>query len=301
MNDTLKKNITAFAELGKAMAMYNLITHFEKIPIAMDVQFPSFVDRTAVITEALRLLTDAETNNNSVGIITDFKNTIISANWDMPNTIKAYKARFYLMKGDYSNAATAAASVVKESQFTYTSSTLNPIYTNFCRDHFSEVLASWVKGAEAGDKRITATVDTSTFAKGKFGSDSVYYITTTQLGATAPYKIYSLNEMALIIAEANARSGGDAATYVNKVRAAAGLPAYTGSNILREVFVQRYYELLCTAQHWEDLRRFKNDNIDIVNYQRATQLAHEWLVYPYTETDINPNCPAQPTNINYGF
>ncbi len=74
-----------------------------------------------------------------------------------------------------------------------------------------------------------------------------------------------------------------------------------GSNVLREVFVQRYYELYLTAQHWEDLRRFKNDNINIVTEQRNTQLAHEWLVYPYTEADTNPNAPAQPLNINYGL
>jgi starch-binding outer membrane protein, SusD/RagB family len=311
MNDTLKKNITAFAELGKSMAMYNLITHFEKIPIKIDVDHPTFADRAAVITEALNLLTDAQSNISN-GIVTTFTSSIISSGWDLANSIKAYKARFYLMKGEYANAAAAAASVTAESQFSYTATTSNPLYENFVRSLFSEPLASWVRGPVGftgfdnsriaqGDKRVTALVDTSTFTTGKIGNDSVYYVSGINLTATTPYKFYTLNEMSLIVAESYARGGGDAATYVNKVRAAAGLSAYSGSNILREIFVQRYYELFGMAQHWEDLRRFKNDNIDIVNYQRATQLAHEWLVYPYTEDGTNPNCPAQPTDINYGL
>jgi hypothetical protein len=109
--------------------------------------------------------------------------------------------------------------------------------------------------------------------------------------------------MSLIKAEAYARNGnsGSALTEVNKVRLAAGLQGYSGSNILKEIFIQRFYECYLMAQHFEDLRRFKSDNIDVVNYQRSAQLAHEWLIYPYTEIDVNPNCPPQPLNINLGM
>jgi hypothetical protein len=112
-----------------------------------------------------------------------------------------------------------------------------------------------------------------------------------------------LNEMTLIKAEAYARSGNTSSALieVNKIRNASGLSSYTGSEVLREVFKQRFYELFITGNHWEDLRRFKSDNIDLVNFQRSYELAHEWLVYTSDEVDTNPNCPAQPTSINYGF
>ncbi len=304
MDDTVKKNITALAECGKAMTIYHLITHFEKIAVDINAEHPAFVDRAGAIAEGLRLLNDAE-NKTSMGISATVTKNVIGAGFDLRNTIRAYKAKFLLMKGDYAGAAASAAAVTAESQYNYTATGTNPLYENYVRSKFSAALKYWVKGAEAGDKRINATVDTATGTSMRQGvgldtaCNVIKYSTST-----TPYKIYTLNEMALIKAEAYVRGGGgDAVAEVNKVRTAAGLPAYSGTSagLLKEIFVQRFYELFSTAQHWEDLRRFKNDGIDIVNDQRANQLAHEYLVYPYTEIDTNPNCPAQPTLINYGF
>jgi len=299
MDNNVRKNIIALAEVGKVITMYSLITHFEKIPVNIDSDKPVFSDRSAVITEALRLLTDAASNTSN-GLAAVFKNTILGSGFDLVNTIKAYQAKFLLMKGDYAGAAAAAGSVTGESQYVYSATNVNPLYANFVRDGFTGALSNWVYAAETGDNRIAATVDVSTM-KGYYGSDTSCTVIKYS-DATTPYKIYTLNEMTLIKAEAYARGGGgDPVAEVNKIRNAAGLAGYSGSNILKEIFVQRYYELFGTAQHWEDLRRFKNDNIDIVIDQRQNQLAHEWLVYPYTETDTNPNCPPEPTNINYGF
>ncbi|MGE5680640.1 MAG: RagB/SusD family nutrient uptake outer membrane protein [Bacillota bacterium] len=302
MDAQMKKNIKALAEVGKVMAFYNLITHWEKIPIDINKDHPSYVDRPAVIAECLNLLNDAEANISG-GLAKDFTGKIIGANWDLANTIQAYKARFMLMKGDYANAIDAASKVSVESQYVYAEGTgTNPLWVNYTTSKFSAALSRWVEGAETGDKRIAATVDLTTKRSDYFGKDTAYIIIKYN-AATKPYKIYTLNEMTLIKAEALARSGNNssALTEVNKIRTAAGLKDYTGTNVLREVFVQRFYECYLMAQHFEDLRRFKSDNIDIVKYQRDTQLAHEWLIYPYTEIDINPNCPAQPLNINLGM
>lgn len=301
MDDTVKKNITALAECGKAMTIYNLITHFEKIAVDINAEHPAFVDRAGAIAEALRLLDDAD-NKTSMGISSTVTKNVLGAGFDLRNTIKAYKAKFYLIKGDYANAATAASAVTAESQYTYSATGSNPLYENFTRSTFTKALKYWVTGAEAGDKRIAATVNAAAMGSGFAGDSSCAVIKYST--ATSPYKIYTLNEMALIKAEAYVRGGGgDAAAEVNKVRTAAGLPAYAGTSagLLKEIFVQRFYELFATSQHLEDLRRFKADGIDIVNDQRANQLAHEYLVYPYTEIDTNPNCPAQPTGINLGF
>jgi len=301
MDDTVKKNIIALAEVGKAITIYNLITHFEKIVVDNNPEHPVFVDRTGAIAEALRLLDDADAKI-AMGISLTVSKTIIGSGLDLSNTIKAYKAKFYLMKGDYANAAAAAASVTAESQYSYSATNTNPLYENFTRSTFTAALNLWARGAEAGDKRVAATVD-PTVSKGGVGGDTCNFVVKYNT-ATVPYKLYTLNEMALIKAEAYVRGGGgDAVAEINKVRVAAGLQNYAGTTagLLKEIFVQRYYELFGTAQHWEDLRRFKNDNIDIVNDQRTNQLAHEWYVYPYTETDTNPNCPPQPTGINLGF
>lgn len=302
MDEKLKKNLIAFAEVGKVMAFYNLVTHWEKIPVDITKDHPLFVDRNAVITECLNLLSDAEANLAGGIDEKEFKGRIIGANWDLPNTVQAYKARFLLMKGDYANAITAASNVTVESQYVYGEAAgTNPLWVNYTTSKFSAALAGWVEGAEQGDTRVAATVDLKTRA-GYFGKDTTYVITKYNT-ATKPYKIYTLNEMSLIKAEASARSGnnGNALTEVNKVRTAAGLKDYAGNEVLREIFVQRFYECYLMAQHFEDLRRFKNDNIDIVNLQRNTQLAHEWLAYPYTEANTNPNCAAQPVGLNLGM
>lgn len=302
MDATLKKNITAFAEVGKAMAFYNLISHWEKIPIDFSQQHPVFVNREAVINECLRLLTDAEANVAGGIDEKEFKGKIIGQGWDLPGTIQAYKARFYLMKGDYANAISAASKVTVESQYVYSESAgTNPLWVNYTTSKFSAALAKWVEGAEPGDNRVTAAVDLST-RTGYFGSDTTYVIIKYN-SAAKPYKIYTLNEMALIRAEASARSGNAAGALseVNTVRTAAGLNPYAGTEILKQIFLQRFYECYLMAQHFEDLRRFKNDNIDVVNLQRNTQLAHEWLAYPYTEVDTNPNCAPQPAGLNLGM
>ncbi|MCU7497417.1 MAG: RagB/SusD family nutrient uptake outer membrane protein [Ignavibacteria bacterium] len=301
MDATLKKNITAFAEVGKVIALYNLITHWENIPININTQHPTFVNRDAVINECVNLLNDAEANLAGGIDQKEFIGKIIGTSWDLPSTVQAYKARVYLMKGDYANAISAASKVTAESQYTYTDAIPNPLFVNYTSSLFSAALAGWVEGAEPGDNRIPATVDLNS-KKGYFGSDSAYYIIKYN-ARTTPYKIYTLNEMALIKAEASARSGNAPAALieVNNVRRAAGLGEYSGSEILKQIFIQRYYECYLMAQHFEDLRRFKNDNIDIVNLQRNTQLAHEWLAYPYTEVDTNPNCPPQPAGLNLGM
>ena len=304
MDDTVKKNITAFAELGKSMAIYSLITHFEKIAVDINSEHPAFVDRAGAVAEALRLLEDAD-SKTSMGVSQTVTKNVLGSGFDLRNTIRAYKAKFYLMKGDYTNAAASASAVTAESQYTYSATGTNPLYENFTKSKFSAALKYWVTGAEAGDKRLTATVDTATGTsmRAGVGLDTACNIVKYSV-ATTPYKIYTLNEMTLIKAEAIARgASGDAVAEVNKVRTAAGLKAYAGTTagLLKEIFIQRFYELFGTAQHWEDLRRFKGDNIDVVNTQRANQLAHEYLVYPYTEADSNPNCPPQPAGLNYGF
>lgn len=304
MADETKRGVVALAETGKAIAFYTLLTHWEKIAINTDVEYPSFVDRTTAIDEALKLLNDAEKNVTAGALSAEFSKNVLQSDFKLLSTIRAFKAKFYLMKGDYASAITSASNVTEESQYTFTVGISNPLYTHFTSSNFSASLVNWFDNSEKGDKRVKAMVDTATSKRGTGGGDKTYAIIMYN-AKDKPFKIYTLNEMTLIKAEAMARSNGDAVSEINKVRVAAGLASYSGqtdkASLLAEIAKQRYYELYVTAQFWEDLRRFKNDGITFINNMRDTQLAHEWLTYPDYEIDKNPNCPAQQTQINYGL
>jgi hypothetical protein len=302
MDESTRRGIISLAKIGKVVTFYNLITQWEKIPINTNVKSPVFADRAAVITECLSLLDDVDAKIAAGAFSAEFTGNILGTGLDLANTSLAFRAKLLLMKGDYAKAAAAASAVSAESQYVYAEiNGYNPLYENFTLMKFTEGLASWALTAEAGDTRVAANVDMTTLKAGYFGSDTAVNIIKYNK-PTTPFKLFTLNEMSLIKAESYARGGGgDALAEVNKVRNAAGLGNYAGSNILREIFLQRYFELFCTGQHWEDLRRFKNDNIDVVNFQRNMQLCHEWYTYPDYETQKNPNSPAQPVNINYGM
>ncbi len=298
ISDESKKAFIALANVGKVMAFYNLMNNWEKLPINTNEDHPNFVDRATAINECIALLGAAEANVAGGSIPTDFQAKVLGDGFDLENVIKAYQARINLMAGNYADAASAASEVTAEANYVFSQTGENPLYTHFIKSFFTKAMAYWADDAEAGDLRVAATVDI-TDGESRYGEDSVYTIIKYST-ATDPVLIYTMNEMALIKAEAYARSGsGNAENEVNQVRADAGLAAFDGStSILEEIFKQRFYECYLTGQHWEDFRRFENDNISYINNLRFAEMAHEWLVYPDWEIDKNPNTPAQQTQIN---
>ncbi len=298
MDQETRNGMIALAKAGKALAFYQLITQWQKIPIATGVDHPEFADRAAVIEASLELLEDAEVKSQNVS--ESFTNDVLATGMDITNLARALQARLYLMKGDYPKAAEKANQVTAEAFYVYDEQSKNPFYTTYIASNFFEALAYWVEDAEEGDLRVPARVDTATRG-GHYGSDTTYMIIKYDDPADI-IPIYTMNEMTLIKAEAYARGGGgDPVAEVNKIRADAGLPPYSGANALAEVFKQRFYDLFATGQNWEDLRRFRNDGVALVDEIRDRELYHEWFIYPDYEADKNPNVPAQPTEINYGY
>lgn len=298
MDQKTRNGLTALAKIGKALSFYYLITEWEKIAINTNVDHPSFVNRETVIEESLELLSDAQEKSKDVS--ESFIEDVLATGMDLYNLSLALQARFYLMKGDYEKAANKADKVTEEAYFVYNEQNRNPFFNNCIASDFFEALAYWVEEAEKGDSRVNAMVDTSTRA-GHFGSDTTYLINKYNSPSDI-IPIYTLDEMTLIKAEAYARGGGgNAINEINKIRSSAGLSDYEGDSILGEIFKQRFYELFLTGEHWEDLRRFKNDGIPLVDELRNRELYHEWYLYPDSEADENPNVPAQPTDINYGY
>lgn len=298
MGQETRNGMVALAKVGKALAFYQLITQWQKIAIDTSPEHPVFVDRAAVIETSLELLADAEAKSQNVS--ESFQTDVLATGMDIPNLARALQARFYLMKGDYAQAAQKASQVTAEAYFVYDAQSKNPFYSNYIASDFFEALAYWVEDAEAGDLRVNAMVDTSTRG-GHYGNDTTYMIIKYP-NETDNVPIYTMSEMTLIKAEAYARGGGgDAVAELNKIRTAAGLTSYAGGDVLAEIFKQRFYELYATGLFWEDLRRFRNDGIALANEIRDRELYHEWYLYPDYEVDKNPNIPPQPTDINYGY
>jgi hypothetical protein len=113
--------------------------------------------------------------------------------------------------------------------------------------------------------------------------------------------MYLPGEMALIIAEANARTNNlDAAiTALNSVLTkktdswliGADLPAYAGARtqeaVLTEIYRNRRIELFMSGMALEDSRRFARP---------ATERSRTWMPYPAIERSNNTNTPADPAN-----
>lgn len=85
---------------------------------------------------------------------------------------------------------------------------------------------------------------------------------------TSPIKYLRNEELVLIYAEANAHLGNTAESVraINRIRSAAGLPAYSGATtrdaLINEILFQRRYSLWCEpwGHRWIDARRYNRLN-----------------------------------------
>jgi hypothetical protein len=85
---------------------------------------------------------------------------------------------------------------------------------------------------------------------------------------TSPVKFIRNEELVLIYAEASAQSGNttEAVNAINRIRSAAGLPAYAGATtrdaLINEILFQRRYSLWCEpwGHRWIDARRYNRLN-----------------------------------------
>lgn len=95
---------------------------------------------------------------------------------------------------------------------------------------------------------------------------------------TSPLKFIRNEELVLIYAEANAQLGNtaEAVNAINRIRTAAGLPAYTGATtqaaLITEILFQRRYSLWCEpwGHRWIDARRYNRLNEIPTDIDRGT-------------------------------
>jgi hypothetical protein len=299
----IKGPLQAHAAIFKALALGNLAMFWQQAPVATTSKAP-FVDRIEVLNEAISILEAAGTELAKAPISSAFS-TRIAAGIDYANTINALIARYSLMTGN-NDKALAAANLVSlatsvKSEFRHDDLTRNALFessfgnknvTEPPDNKFSLPLALQTP---LSDGRIAFFFS----AGGTLNLGRASFFTSN----SSALPIYRPGEVTLVKAEAYARKNdlSNATTELNKILQklpagdsygiGANQPAYAGpntqSNILDEIYKQRCIELYMTGMRLEDSRRFGRP---------AAERLRNFLPYPFSERDNNPNTPTDPTN-----
>jgi hypothetical protein len=226
---------------------------------------------------------------------------------DYANTINALLARYALIAGNFDKALTAANAVTistsVKSVMNHDDASQNALFfSSFAARNNTEpadILFSLPAGSQtpSNDTRIPFFFN-QTAGKNK-GNASFFVANTTAV------PIYRPGEVTLIKAEANVRKTSQdlaaAVVELNKVLTktpsqdalgiGASQPVYAGAvtqaAILDEIYKQRCVELYLSGLRLEDSRRFGRP---------ATERGRDFLPYPFSERDNNPNTPADPVN-----
>jgi len=297
----LRAGISSLSKLFKAMAIGNLTLQYQALPAgAGPGQLP--LPRAQVQDTVIALLESARADLLSVpdSSLNGFRSRVLGSGINLPNTIDAMLARYYLFRGRYSDALTAAQRVSPTvlSQLTYPNPGLNPVYNYSAVARYTGARKSFFTEAAPGDQRPSYWAIRTAGQPGL--PDSVFDF--RKFGArNDPYPLYLPDEMTLIQAEVYARQGNlpQARALVNAVHTdavaqvdepVAGLPALTDAqlateaDILAQILYERRYELFAQGVRWEDLRRLRP--------YTAKRPSIEFLPYPQSECDVNPANPC---------
>ncbi|MBB6003801.1 RagB/SusD family nutrient uptake outer membrane protein [Arcicella rosea] len=307
----MKSGVVAHANLFKAMALGGLATSFEKMPLQTDKLGQAvYSDRTEALKLAVKLLDEAVAMVSATAPSAEFRTKVTGADFDLINSIQAYRARYNMMLGNF-DAAIAAATAVdlsKKSSFVYSSQSQNPIYTatQISKDYAPrENFGLPTTLVESDDKRLTFYLSTPNVV---VGGETLKKLVGFFDAVDRAIPVYLPDEMRLIRAEANLRKAtpdiNAALADINAVRTQAsgdafgvnaGLGAYSGGQtkdaLLVEVYKQRCAELFMTGMRLEDSRRFGRPAPPTSLVERT----RNFYPYPDQERLTNPNTPADPS------
>lgn len=313
-----QSGLIAHAKLFKAMAIGSLSQNYEQVIVATsNDNDATFVTRNQGFETAITLLTEASAQLAATAPSDEFINGVTQGNIDLQNTILAMTARYNLFAGNY-DAALAAANAVdltSTSIFDYDTQNLNPIWArvfqnaapNFKpRDNFGLPVAFTFDAADGRLAFYLVLLD-ETNQNGLPIEDLAGFFNVD----TGPLPVYIPDEMNLIIAEANLRSGtpnlGAATAALDEVLTDtddpfgvnADVAAYAGPNtvdaLLDEVFRNRRAELFLTGMSLEDSRRFGRPEPSGAAMNYDEERNRNFYPYPDLERNSNPNTPADPT------
>ena len=294
--------IVAYTTIFKALAIGDLAMFWEQIPNGTGEEV-TFIPRKEGYVRAIAAIDEALAGIDANPISSAFLSTI-PAGIDIPNTLKALKARYALFAEDYDLALAAAEAVdlTKPSTFNYDALAQNPIFsqvtsTNNIWQPIDDSLGL-PEGLQpdADDQRIPFYLDINEeiaprFRVGGFGD-----------ALDRAWPVYLPGEMTLIKAEAYARKASpdyvNALLELNKVvtktpaedafGVGAGLSpleSLSPEGLLAAIYKHKSIELFMSGLRLEDSRRMGRPQ---------EERKRNFVNYPFAERDQNPNTPEDP-------
>lgn len=315
--------ISALSRLIEAMAIGHLTTQYDRMPVRYDSIGAVPLPREQVRDTILAWLEQAraEVNTLTAAELSAFRARVLDSSAgantgiNLPNTINAMLARYYLFDGQYQNAITAAQRVPLTgtgslSLLQYPNTQINPLhqYMSLGQLRYVGTRKEFFTEADSADRRDEFWADrVPSTANSTTGTpDSAFSFRAYGGARNDAYPVYLPDEMKLIQAEAYARLGNlpEAARLINEVRTqgrnlATGActtsateptgcnPPYTAeqldteAEVFRAILYERRYELYNQGLRWEDLRRLAAYTTDRPSIQ--------FLPFPQSECDRNPN------------
>ncbi len=319
----------AYAQFFKGMTIGYMAQYWEKVTIDNDADNKAqFVDRLAGYQTALTYLNDALTsfnnNPNAAGII----NNLVSYNFSIVDVIHAFKARFNIELGNYSDAYNEADMVdlTKKSEWSYDGGAIkNPVYAQLLDPGaslnykpFDKLGLITAHTPDAGDNRVNFYLDNTVLMTDLNCGFDLYNPKGFWMTEAAPIPVYLPGEMMLIKAEAKARLNGttnlaEAVNLINAVRTktaandafgvGAALGPWTGNansqqDILDEIYRNYAAELYMQGLRFPIHRRFFPNYLDNIDWSQVSRCSLErvnnFYPYPDSERANNPNCPPNP-------
>lgn len=313
-----QSGLIAHAKLFKALAIGSLAQNYEQVIVETSNNNDAvFVTRIQGFETAITLLSEAASQISSSAPSSEFINGVTLGNIDLSNTIAAYTARYNLFAGNY-DAAIATANTVdltSTSIFAYDTQNQNPIWARIIqndapnfkpRDNFG-LPAEFVFDPADGRLAFYLIPLDETNQNGLPIEDVAGFFNEI----TEPIPVYLPDEMNLIIAEANLRTGSPnlaaATAALNEVLTDtddpfdvnANVAAYAGDNtvdaLLNEIYRNRRAELLFTGMSLEDSRRFGRPQPSGASMNFAEERNRNFYPYPDLERNSNDNTPADPS------
>lgn len=297
----LEAGLDAVANLFKAMALGFAYQQYEELAVDVTPDGAPPVPREQVLDSVIVLLERARAAYASVPAanLAEFNARALGPGVNLPNTIDAMLARFYLFGGRHADAIAAANRVDLgvESELRYPAPTANPVRNlAFGLNYVGGLLAGWARQAQPGDDRVLYWLDTTAATQAANPPDTLLKPLERYFEVNEPFPLYLPGEIKLIKAEAFTRLGqfDSAAVYVNAVRAqsdttlgpAASLPQLpptaldSEAELLDAIAYERRYELYEQGLRWEDTRR--------LGTARTTTPTFPFLPLPRQECVTNP-------------
>lgn len=296
--------LLGYATIFKSLALGDLAAFWEKVPSGTGENV-TFITRAEAYTKIITDIDLALAAISQTAISSSFLGSI-PAGIDIPNTLRALKARYALYNGNYPLALATANTVdlTKKSGFQHNAIVnQNGIYVAVTGTNNLWQPISNTFGLPAGltpdvaDKRLPFYLLENLTIAPRWRMNGFAAALATEWPAYLP------GEMTLIKAESYARQATpdvvNALIELNKIitkkpaadpnGVGADLPPLAGpltaAQLLTEVYKQRSIELFLSGQRLEDSRRLGRPQ---------TERKRNFVNYPFRERDQNPNTPADP-------